>query len=213
MSTAPTIPAVIPAASVPEPRADEEATPFSFTAEAFERMIDAGIFDDADRAELWDGQVCAKMAKTQAHASASINMTMTLVPLLPPGWCLSGENPIALGPKLTPLPDFAILRGRGQDYVSRRPTPDDVGLIVELAVTSLQADLGFRLANYAAAKLPVYWVLNLVDNVILVFERPVLAERRYEVAQTYRLDQSVPLRLDGIVVAEIPAVDLLPVRA
>ena len=186
--------------------------PFFFTAAAFDKIIEADVFADDDRVELWDGRITIKMAKTQAHAAAGINVMMTLVPILPPGWCLSSENPVALGPNSTPLPDFAILRGRGNDYKTRRPAPGDVGLLMELAVTSLKDDLGFRLGNYAAANIPVYWVLNLIDNVILGFERPLPAERRYDLAQTHTIGQTVPLRLDGALVAEIPVLDLLPVR-
>ncbi len=198
-------------APIVHPSIVADPEPFLFSAEAFEKMIAADVFGDEDRVELWDGRITTKMAKTQAHASAGINVTMTMVPLLPPGWCLSGDNPVALGPKSTPLPDFTILRGRGNDYKQRRPTPVDAGLLMELSVSSLRADLGFRLATYAAAGIPVYWVLNLITNVIIVFERPVPAERRYEATQTYAIGQSVPFWLDGIQVAEIPVINLLPV--
>ena len=189
-----------------------EIRPFSFDAATFGRMLDAEVFNDEVRVELWDGQVYEKMAKTQAHAVAGINATMTLARVLPPGWCLSPENPVALGPKSTPLPDFAVLRGRGNDYVARRPAPVDVGLLIALSATSLRADTGTRLAGYAAAGIAVYWVVNVIENVVLVFERPVPAEGRYESSATYAVGQSVPFRLDGVPVAEIPAADLLPVR-
>ncbi len=198
--------------------AEDASTPtaglasYLFTAEVFGRMIDAEVFAAEDRVELWDGRIYEKMVKTQAHAASGINVTMTLVPVLPPGWCLSGENPVALGPKSTPLPDFAVLRGRGGSYIIRRPSPGDVGLLVELSLTSLRADVGSKLAAYAAANIAVYWVLNLVENVILVFERPIPAERRYESAQSFAVGQAVPFRLDGVLIAEIPVVELLPIE-
>ena len=190
-----------------------ELIPFQFTAVAFDQMIEAGIFPRDDRVELWDGRIYAKMAQTQAHAAAGINVTMTLPRFLPPGWCLSPENPVALGPKETPLPDFAVLRGRGNDYRSRRPVPANVGVLVELSMSSLRPDTGVRLTGYARANIPVYWVLNLIENVILVFERPVPTEGRYESMRTYAVGQAVPLRLGGILVAEIPALDLLSAQS
>lgn len=207
MSTVQEPPPAVPAHSTPG------MSPFVITAEVFLKMLEAEVFGDEDRVELWDGRIYEKMAKTQAHAAAGIGVTMTLVPILPAGWCLSGENPVALGPELTPLPDFAVLRGGRDDYIARRPGPADVGLIIELSLSSLKHDTGAKLAAYAEAGNPAYWVLNLLENVIEVFERPVPAERRYESSQVYAVGQSVPLRLDGVLVAEIAAVDLLPVRA
>ena len=184
--------------------------PFLLRAEAFHQMIDSGILRPEDRVELWDGRIYEKMAKTQAHAASGINVTMALAPVLPRGWCLSTENPVALGPKTTPLPDFAVLRGKGGDYTRRRPAPGDVGLLIELSLSSLKADTGFKLAAYAGANIPVYWVLNLVENLVLVFERPIPSERRYESTQTFTLGQSIPFRLDGVLVTEVAALDLLP---
>ena len=195
------------------PSGTSRRTAYSFDADSFFAMIEAGVFKPDDRVELWDGWIVEKMAESQPHVGAGIKVTMTLVPLLPPGWCLSPENPVALGLKRVPLPDFAVLRGRGDDFSRRRTESRDVGLLVELAFSSLKDDLGPRLAGYASAGIPVYWVLNLVDSIILVFERPVPAEGRYETSQTYALGQSVPFRLDGVPIAEIPAADLLPIPA
>ncbi len=186
--------------------------PYLITADVFRKMLEAEVFADEDRVELWDGRIYEKMAKTQAHAVTGINVTMTLVRALPPGWCLSGENPIALGEKSTPLPDFAVLRGAGGDYLARRPNPADTGLIIELSLSSPKYDMGVKLAKHAEASIPAYWVLDLSENVVQVFERPIPTERRYESSQVFAVGQSVPLRLDGVLVAEIPAKDLLPVR-
>ncbi len=211
MSTVQDSPASI-AFSTDAPSALPEEKLFLFTAELFGRMIDAEVFAAEDRVELWDGRIYEKMAKTQAHTVSGNKTLLALVRHLPAGWFPGSENPVTINQSRVPLPDLVVLRGVPDDYVDRRPAPADLGLIVEFSLTSLRSDTGSKLAGYAEANIPVYWVLDLIKNVVLVFERPIPAERRYESAQTYAVGQAVPLRLDGVLVAEIPALDLLPIR-
>ena len=190
-----------------------ELTPLLIDAVTFGRMLDAEVFPDDVRVELWDGRIYAKMAKTQAHAVAGNLTALCLTRALPDGWFPGGENPVTINQQRVPLPNLVVLRGTPKDYIDRRPEPADVGLVVEFSLSSLRSDIGPKLAGYATANILAYWVLDLIKNVVLVFERPIPAEGRYESIQIIAIDQTVPLRLDGILIAEIPAIDLLPVRA
>ena len=186
---------------------------YVFTAEVFERMIAADVFADGDRVELWDGRITIKVAKNKPHWLSSNKTYFALTRILPPGWHPGSENPIRLDPKRVPLPNLVVLRGAFDDYIDRDPTVADVGLIVELADSSIRYDTTTKLAGYAEVGVPAYWVVNLIKNVIQTYAEPVPAERRYAQEATYAVGQAVPLRLDGVTVAEIPAVDLLPVRS
>ena len=209
MSTVQDAPAIAPITA--SEAADPES--FLFDAEAFHRMIEADVFADDDRVELWDGRITIKMAKKIAHSYTSARMTYTLIRVVPPGWCVWPENLITIGQKRVPLPDFTLLRGTLENYAARVPTGNDVGLVVELSDSSLRYDTTTKLAGYAEAGIANYWVVNLVKNVIQTFAEPVPTERRYAQEAVYTIGQNVPLRLDRVVVAEIPAVDLLPVQA
>ena len=154
-------------------------TPFSFTAEAFRKMIAADVFADDERVELWEGQVCEKMAKKVPHANTSMILGHALSQRLPAGWFLTAETPVELGPKFTPLPDYCALRGLPKDYLGRHPGPADVGLVIELSDSSLRFDSTTKLASYAEAGVPVYWVVNLVKNIVQTYADPIPAERRY----------------------------------
>ena len=50
-------------------------------------------------------------------------------------------------------------------------------LVIEVAESSLARDLRVKPSIYAAASVPEYWVVNLVDRVLEVFRRP--EEGRY----------------------------------
>ncbi len=112
-----------------------------------------------------------------------------------------------------PLPDLTLVRGAADDYTrrGRRPEPVDVGLVVEVAVSSVREDTGPTLEQYARSLLPVYWVLNLIARRVEVYSRPVVREGlgHYDAANTYGPGQSVPLVLDGQEVAQILVEDLL----
>lgn len=189
-----------------------EPRPYHFSVNEFYRLLDSEFFPREARVGLWEGQVYEKMAKTQAHAVAGINVTMTLARALPPGWCLSSENPITVGPDKAPLPDMVVLRGTGNDYIDRRPSAADVGLVVELSLTSLKFDTNAKLAAYASAGIPAYWVVNLLDGLVLVHSDPIPAEGRYATSATVKRGESFSFALGGVPVGPIAASDLLPAR-
>ena len=130
-----------------------EGRPYLFSVDDFYRMIELGIFPRESRVGLWKGRLYEKMAKTQAHVVAGINVTMTLAEgaapgMVPLGWESDRDRPER------PLPDMVVLRGVGNDYLDRRPGPADVGPVVEFSPTSLKEDTGPKLAAYASAGIP-----------------------------------------------------------
>jgi Uma2 family endonuclease len=189
-----------------------EESPYLFTADEFYRLLESKFFPPEARVGLWEGRIYEKMAKTQAHAVASINAIMTLTRVLPPGWCLSGENPFTVSQNKAPLPDLIVLRGRGNDYIDRRTEAADVGLVIEFSLTRLKFDTGSKLESYARAGVSAYWVLNFKDNVIHIYESPITEEGRFASVVTVALGGSFPFTLDGAQVCLIAASDLLPVR-
>ena len=146
------------------------------------------------------------MAKTKAHGFVGAAITMTLVRRLPPGWCLWPESTIVLDPTNAPLPDFAVIRGANPlDFATanRYPEPGDVGILIEVAVSSVREDLTTALELYARAMIPVYWVVDVPGRRILVHSEPRVVEGRGEYARvmTYRSGETLPLELDGQEVA------------
>ena len=102
-----------------------------------------------------------------------------------------------------------ILRGALETHRGRRPVAGDVVLLIEVADSSLKIDTGAKLAAYARAGIPVYWVINLRDwlDPRLCGARPLGGA--YASASTVGPDGSIPLVLDGVPIALIPASKLL----
>jgi Uma2 family endonuclease len=157
------------------------------------------------------------MAKKLPHSGASSKVIMALVRALLGGWCIWPENPILVDAFTAPLPDATVVRGTADVYTRRKSVPkaDEIGLVVELADTSLQKNLTESLQTYARAGLPVYWVVNLVAHRVEVFSQPVIEgdSSRYASSDQYEPGKDVALILDGREVARIPAHDLVPEEA
>jgi Uma2 family endonuclease len=196
------------------PRTSSGGVPYDLTIELVSRMVESGLIPQDRRVFLREGRLYEKMAKTKAHGYVGAAINMALVPRLPPGWGLWPESTIVLDPTNAPLPDFAVIRGATPlDFATanRYPDPGDVGLLIEIAVTSLRDDLTTALEQYARASIPAYWVVDVPGRRILVHSEPRVVDGRGEYARVeiYRPGQSLPLVLDGQEIARIPFDELL----
>jgi Uma2 family endonuclease len=111
-----------------------------------------------------------------------------------------------------PEPDFAIVRGNARSYLARHPGPADVGLLVEVADSSLLRDQRDKARIYARANITCYWIVNLVDRRVEVYTQPsgAIPIPLYRSLQSYQPGDALPLVLDGSAVGAVATADLLP---
>ena len=129
----------------------------------------------------------------------------------PPGWLLRIQQTVVLSDS-QPEPDFTIVRGSPRTYLSRHPGAADVGLLIEVADSSLLRDQRDKTRIYARGGIPCYWIINLVDKRIEIYTQPSgpTPVPAYGAFQTYQPGDAVPLVLDGNTVGTVPVADLLP---
>jgi Uma2 family endonuclease len=175
----------------------------------FLAAVEAGVFGDR-RVFLWGGRLFEKMAKTKAHAFVAFRIAKLVSAVLPAGWDVWHENPIRLDEKNVPLPDLAVLRGPDDRYRDERPQPADVGLIVEVAVTSRAKDLGPQAAKYARAGVACYWVADVAHRRIIEHRGPRVEEgiASYEIVRDLVPGDQIDVILDGTVVGRVAVSDL-----
>lgn len=187
--------------------------PFDISVEVFSSMVERDVFPPESRVFLWNGRLYEKMAKTVPHATVSYRVHEAIRRRLPPEWITWTENPIVLEPNSVPLPDLCVVRGPVDLYEqqARHPGPLDVGLVVEVAVSSLPKDLGEHREVLARASVPIYWVADVKGRRLLAHSEPRVEDGRglYARVETYQSGQSVPLVLDGQEVATIPFNEIL----
>jgi len=202
------------AIKTPRSKAPPTEAPFDLDIELFARMVESGLIPRDRRVFLRQGRLFEKMAKTKAHGYVGAAVNWAVASRLPKGWSVWPESTIVLDPTNAPLPDFAVIRGASPlDFASpeRYPGPADVGLLIEIAVSSLREDLTTALEMYARAAIPVYWVVDVAGRRILVHGEPRVVEGRgeYARAEIFRAGDSLPLTLDGREIALIPFEELL----
>jgi Uma2 family endonuclease len=180
-----------------------------FTVDEYHRMIQAGTLTEDDRVELLEGWIVSKTSHDPAHAAGIELAAEGIRGKLPPGWRIRVQSAITLADS-EPEPDLAVVRGSHRSFLARHPGPADIGLLIEVADTTLGSDRE-KGRVYARAHIPCYWIVNLRDRQVEVYTDPFGAETAgYRHHQDYDIRASVPLVLDGQEVALIPVAELLP---
>ena len=178
------------------------------TVDEYERIIEAGALEDPSRVELIDGYMVDKMGKNAAHRYTTKETLKALDSRLPAGWTSQKEEPVRIPPYDEPEPDIAIIRGTDADYEFRLPTAADVALLVEVSEATLSQVRSKKLSAYAKAKIPAYWIINLVDRQVEVFSRP--GKNGYRSHQVFTSGEQVPVTIGGQDLPPIPVESLLP---
>jgi Uma2 family endonuclease len=132
----------------------------------YERLVDLGVFE-GDPVELIGGQLIVAEPKGSPHATAVGMANDALRAVLPPGWIVRVQDPLALDDESAPEPDIALVRGSRADY--RQAHPAHPALAIEVAQSSLSFDRQQKGSLYARAGVQDYWIVNLVDGVLEVY--------------------------------------------
>ncbi|MFN3594611.1 MAG: Uma2 family endonuclease [Thiobacillaceae bacterium] len=170
----------------------------------YEQMVDADIFGPEDRLELLDGELIEMAPQKSRHATAISLLDAALRTCFGANHHVRVQTPLALDDYSEPEPDIAVVPGSPRDYRDAHPTR--AALVVEVAESTLAYDRGRKLAAYARAGVPEYWILDLGSSTLEVCRRPMgeaYGERRILAA-----DESVaPLAGNGRM---IRIADILP---
>lgn len=174
----------------------------------YHRMITAGVLTEDDPVELLSGLLVTKMPKNPAHRLSTQLIRDWIAHCLPSGWFVDSQEPLTTEDS-EPEPDVMIVRGERRDYSQRHPYPADVAVVIEVAETSVQRDRGIKLALYARARLPEYWIVNLPERQIEIYRKPD-GQAVYAECQVFKNEDAVTLSLTGTVVATQKVSALLP---
>jgi Uma2 family endonuclease len=177
----------------------------------YHRMIETGILGEDERVELLEGCIVPRMTHKPPHNGTIHIISKRLRKWLPAEWEIRIQSAITTT-ESEPEPDLAIVRDQEREHLIRHPGPDDIGLVIEVAESSLSQDRIEEARIYARAGFACYGLVNLIESQVEMFSDPTdptqqPGYRRCDVFQGVKL---VPLILDGAEIAQIPASDLLP---
>ncbi|MCI0492608.1 MAG: Uma2 family endonuclease [Planctomycetes bacterium] len=143
-----------------------------FSREAYHRLADVGVFNSDSRVELVDGEIFMMSPIGPPQGGLTSRLMSFFVKQLPESLDCRIQLPIVAGEHSEPEPDVAIVLHREDDYQHEHPSPNDVVLIIEVAQSSLDYDLGQKLRLYSESGISEYWVVDVDHRVVLVHREP-----------------------------------------
>ena len=184
---------------------------WKFSVADYHRLIDIGVLDENDRVELLEGWLVPKMSHGPLHDIAVELANERIRKALPNGWRLRVQSAITTGDS-EPEPDLAIVRGDVRLVPRRHPLPTEIGLLIEVADTTLQNDRLRKTEIYGRAGILKYWIVNLQDRQVECYSQPTgpIPNPGYGQCDIQLAGGQLPLEVDGIVVAILDPSELLP---
>ena len=180
-------------AAPPDPRTVLHERIRRITVDEFFQMAEIGIFADDERVELIHGEVLTMSPAGPPHLICVNNLTDQLARRLygndSETGRLSVQNSIRCSERTASEPDVCVLSP--DTPRDRVPEPQDVLLLIEVAASSLAYDRGPKLEIYATAGIPVYWVVDLLNEYVDVFTMP--REGTYTKRHRFLRGDAVPL--------------------
>ena len=188
-----------------------QAPLWRLSVDQYHEMVRHGILTEDHDVELLDGLLVAKMTKNTAHHVAKLLVQIALAKAIPEGWYVDSQDAITLATS-EPEPDVMVVRGQPRDYLEHHPLAGELALVVEVSDSSLRHDQGFKKAIYAAAMIPVYWIINLIDRQVEVYTDPTGAADQpdYRQRRAFSATEQVPVAITGRDAARILVRELLP---
>ena len=177
-----------------------------WTLEQYHRAIGNGFWPEETGTELIGGLVVRKdrsaagedpMTVGDRHRLATQQLAARAPQFEPFGCFLQKADPIAVPPDQEPEPDIAIVRGRIEDFADGPPGPAHILCVIEVSDSSLVRDMTVKLRVYAAAGVPVYVVVDLQHDVVLVHRDPNPADGTYPPPAELRRGDTLALPAGG----------------
>lgn len=142
--------------------------PRPFSVDEFEAMGRAGIFGRNERVELIEGRIVAMNPIGTKHLWTVSELLRFFVPLTDVR--VTSQSPLHLHDQGEPEPDVLVLRSTTPR--TRKPTPADALLVIEVADSTLVYDRETKGPLYAGAGVPEYWLVDLNGERIQVYTEP-----------------------------------------
>ena len=190
----------------PATRQQADGKPCKFTSEQYHWLIESGILTTDHNVELIAGEIIGMAPMGDEHGNSIEQLNTWLVIRAGERYNVRCQITLRVAEGFSPDPDFTLLKYRQGGYGrGPRPTAEDVLLVIEVADSSLEYDLGDKALAYARAGMPELWVVDIPHQQIHVFSHP--SPDGYQIYSTASEDQSVKaLLIPGL---ELPVAESL----
>jgi Uma2 family endonuclease len=146
-------------------RALETSQPHRFTLDDVLRMQAAGILDEDARVELIDGGLVEMASEGAPHTRAKMRIAYAFMAQAKGEIVVIVDSTLRLSPTYAPDPDLYL-------YDASLPLEQvngaNLGLVIEVAQSTLAKDLSIKLELYAQHGVREYWVVDVNTDTIIV---------------------------------------------
>jgi len=150
----------------------------------YDRMVMAGLFH-GEHVELIRGELVAMSPIGSAHSAVVTVAQEWLMRWSAPEFMVRCQQPLACVDESEPEPDLAVVARRPY----REAHPAAAALVIEVADTSVDYDLGAKAALYAESEVDEYWVIDLPRGVVVIHR--TRAGGRWSSVTTHAADAAV----------------------
>ena len=142
-----------------------------FSTEEYHQIIESGILCDRS-VELLNGEIWEMPPEKPRHRKVIYFGVEYLRQILSGKAIVFEAHPITLK-NSEPEPDITVAQLPISLYDERHPSALDILLLIEVSDTTLSKDLQEKKAIYALNKIREYWIIDLNNHQLKVFQNPV----------------------------------------
>jgi Uma2 family endonuclease len=140
-----------------------------WSLDEYHQMIATGLLNERN-VELLRGEIIEMVPEGAPHSFYCTENVKYLRNSLGERAKVREAHPITLPNNSEPEPDIAVVRTPANLYRNRHPQPEDIYWLIEIANATLEKDLSFKQEIYAQAGIGEYWVLDLRNMDLVVFQ-------------------------------------------
>ena len=145
-------------------------TTYKWSVEEWHQLVDSGVLA-GKLVELLEGEIINMSPEGIPHSYTNDSVVKYLRRVLANLADVKESHPITLD-NSEPEPDIAIVRLPETIYRSHHPYPEDIYWLVEISYKTLKIDLEPKATIYARNAIAEYWVIDLVNQKLIVHTQP-----------------------------------------
>jgi len=153
-----------------------------FSVDEYYKMIELGMLQDYEKAEIIEGEMIKQMTIGDRHAYVVDVLNRFFSRNLVDEVLVRVQNPLRLTDFDEPQPDIVLADLTKYDG-KRHPRANEAILVVEVSDSTRKYDRDTKIPLYAAAEIPEVWIVNLINNIIEVHQKP--SNGIYQLAKIY----------------------------
>jgi len=139
------------------------------TVEEYFRMAEIGLLAPEARVELIEGEIFDMAPTGNQHGGLTAWLHRRFLRDLGEKISVWDQVTLPLGRFSAPEPDLVVLKYRKDEYRNKRPSSEDVLLIVEVSQSSLRHDVKVKVPLYARHGVPEVWIVDVQRLRVQVF--------------------------------------------